>query len=194
MTKIINETEEKHLMDHEYDGIQEFNFPLPNWWLTSFWLGIIFGVGYISYFIFMNGPSLKHEYYAEKEKMEAVRLQYLEELMEFDEDKYQKQFNNEEMQMYGQAVFENNCIACHNKNAAGDIGPNLTDKYWIYTEGKHPQFYKFIIEGSPISGMPAWGETLSEDDLYAVTSYIYSLQGMTHTNPPAKESRGDYYE
>lgn len=186
--------DEKYLMDHEYDGIQEFNFPLPNWWLTTFWLGIIFGIGYMIYFIGMNGPSLKHEYYAEKESMEKIHSAYIEGLKVFDHSEFNKYVENDDMKLYGQAVFENNCLACHNQNAAGDIGPNLTDKYWIYTDGTSESLYKFIIEGSPISGMPAWGGTLSREELYSVTNYIRSLHGMEHTNPKAKEPRGEFYE
>lgn len=184
----------KYLMDHEYDGIEEYNYPLPFWWSSTFWGGLIFGVGYIIYFIFMNGPSLRNEYYAEKKEMQAKREIFLEKLANFDEGKFSQFQKDQNMVMYGQAIFESNCVACHNQNAAGDIGPNLTDKYWIYTDSTPKGLYSFILEGSPVSGMPAWAGVLSEEELYAVNAYIYSLQGMTHTNPKAKEADGDFYE
>jgi cytochrome c oxidase cbb3-type subunit 3 len=189
----MNEEEKKVLMDHEYDGIQEFNFALPKWWQATFWGGIIFGIGYIVYYIFLNGPSLKHEYYADQEKMKTIKRKYMTSLLRFDEDKLNAFVADESMRLYGQSVFENNCRACHNKNAAGDIGPNLTDKYWIYTDGTHKATYRFIIRGNPINGMPSWGPVLSKEEIYAVSAYVVSMQGYEHTNPQAKAPQGDEY-
>ena len=189
----MNEEEKKVLLDHDYDGIQEFDFSLPNWWLATFWGGIVFAIFYIAYYIFLNGPSLQHEYYADAARIKNIRKQYMDSLKNFDEDKLVRFKSDENMRLYGLSVFENNCLACHNKNAAGDIGPNLTDKNWLYTEGTGKGLFQFVIEGNPTGGMPAWGETLSKDDLYAVVAYIESLRGMVHVDPPAKEPEGDEY-
>lgn len=189
----LNEEEEAVLMDHAYDGIEEFNFALPNWWLITFWGGIIFATFYISYFIFMNGPSLKDEYYVDWKVARAKQVAYMKVLKQFDQAKYMEMRNDQNMVMYGKAVFEGNCQACHNKNAAGDIGPNLTDNHWIFVEGQSEEIFKFVISGSPSTGMPAWGPVLPKEDLYAVVAYIKSMNGYTHTNPKAKEPQGDEY-
>lgn len=189
----MNEEEAKVLMDHAYDGIEEFDFALPNWWLLTFWGGIIFAVIYISYFIFMNGPSLKDEYYSDWKEVRAKQVAYMKTLKQFDETKYSQFRNDNNMLTYGKAVFEGNCQACHNKNAAGDIGPNLTDNHWIFVEGQSKEIYQFVISGSPSTGMPAWGTVLPKEDLYAVVAYIKSMNGFAHTNPPAKEPQGDEY-
>jgi cytochrome c oxidase cbb3-type subunit III len=189
----INEEEKKVLLDHNYDGIQEFDFALPNWWLATFWGGIIYAVIYIIYYIFLNGPSLKHEYYVDSKKINNVRTTYMKKLKKFNIVKYKSFRNDPNMLLYGQTVYENNCIACHNKNAAGSIGPNLTDKYWINIEDDSKEFFQFIITGNPGGGMPAWGKILQKDDLYAVSAYIKSLKGFKHRDPVAKEPQGDAY-
>lgn len=190
----MKDNENKFLMDHVYDGIEEFNFPLPNWWLATFWIGIIFGVGYIGYYIFMNGPSLKHEYFVERAEMSQIRRNYIESIQEFDEGRFAQMAGDQNMVLYGQAVFESNCMPCHQKNAAGDIGPNLTDNYWLYTDGSNEGLYQFILGGAPSAGMPAWAGDLSQDELYSVSAYIASLKGIEHVNPKAKAPQGELYE
>ena len=34
------------VMAHEYDGIQEFDNRLPNWWMWIMWGSMIFALGY----------------------------------------------------------------------------------------------------------------------------------------------------
>ena len=80
----MNEDEKKVLLDHNYEGVQEFDFSLPNWWLATFWGGIIFATVYIGYYIFMNGPSLQHEYYVDSQKIKKIRVAYMQKLKEFD--------------------------------------------------------------------------------------------------------------
>lgn len=189
----MKEEEKDVLLDHNYDGIQEFDFALPNWWLATFWGGIVFAIIYIAYFIFLNGPSLAHEYYSDSEEISKIRRSYMAKLKQFDTAKFDQYSNDENLKLYGKAVFENNCIACHNQNAAGDIGPNLTDNYWIFIEGGSQELFEFIITGNPIGGMPAWGQVLGKDDLYAVSAYVKSLKGFNHTDPVAKEPQGAEY-
>lgn len=189
----MKQEEKNVLMDHDYDGIQEFDYSLPNWWLATFWGGIVFAVFYIVYFIFMNGPSLKHEYFAEAKKINTIRTKYMSELKKFDEVKFNSFRSDNNMVLFGQSVFENNCLACHNQNAAGDIGPNLTDNYWMFVEGKNKEIFQFIITGNPPGGMPAWGKVLSKDELYGVTAYISSMRGFKHTDPLGKEPEGEEY-
>jgi hypothetical protein len=59
---ILNEAEENLLMDHNYDGIEEFDYPLPSWWVWTFIGGGFFAVFYIFFYNFAGAPSLKEEY------------------------------------------------------------------------------------------------------------------------------------
>lgn len=192
MSDNMKEEEKKLLLEHDYDGIQEFDFPLPRWWLATFWLGCIYGFGYFCYYILMNGPSLKHEYFVDAKKVYEQRERFLEQLKVFKPEAYTTYASSPEMVKHGEYVFKNNCVSCHREKGAGDIGPNLTDKYWLFAKGTPETIYPFIIEGNPANGMPAWGEFLEEDDLYALTAYIMEIQGTIHENP--KEPQGEIPE
>ncbi|NIP15658.1 MAG: cytochrome C oxidase Cbb3, partial [Pseudomonadales bacterium] len=43
------------LLDHNYDGIQEYDNPLPRWWLWLFWITIVFSAFYFVYYHFGQG-------------------------------------------------------------------------------------------------------------------------------------------
>lgn len=180
-------------LDHEYDGIKELNHPLPGWWKATFYGGIIYAIFHFIYFNFGPGESLKTEYVKELAVHVQTKEMYLEKLSEFNEEKFNNYFESEEMVSYGKEVYTQNCQSCHNVQGAGDIGPNLSDKHWLYSEGTPETFYPFIIAGIPSAGMPAWGPQLSEDDLYAVTAYVMSFQGIEHSDTTPKAPQGDEY-
>ena len=189
MSEDMNEEEKKVLLDHDYDGIQEFDFPLPRWWVATFWITSLFGIGYFVYYIVMNGPSLQYEYFVEANKVMQQREAFLEELKNFKPETYETYAGSPEMVKHGEYLFTMNCVSCHMEKGAGDIGPNLTDEYWLYSDGTPSGIYPFLIEGNPLNGMPAWGEFLEEDDLYALTAYLVSIKGTVHENP--KEPQGE---
>jgi cytochrome c oxidase cbb3-type subunit 3 len=74
---------------------------------------------------------------------------------------------------------EMNCAGCHGYDAAGAMGPNLTDKYWRYG-GTPVQVFKSIYEGRP-GGMPAWGGALPAQEIWKIVAFVESLGG---TFPP----------
>jgi cytochrome c oxidase cbb3-type subunit 3 len=92
----------------------------------------------------------------------------------------------------GAAQYAAKCVACHGDQLQGQIGPNLTDKFWIHGKGSHLDIVKVIREGVPDKGMPPWGTVLKKDEVYAVTAYIISKKG---SNPKgAKEPQGEASE
>lgn len=187
----MSDDQDPKLLDHNYDGIQELDNPLPNWWLMTFYGAIVFGVAYFAYYQIFDAPSLRDQYAETMSHHREVIDAYLENLSEFDEQKYESVMLQPEMLSYGRSLFDTNCVSCHAVGGAGDIGPNLTDQYWLFADGTAESIFPFLITGSPAAGMPAWGEYLEEDQLYAVLGYISSIQG---TNPPdAKEPQGEYF-
>ena len=57
----LSEEDKSVLLEHDYDGIQEFDYPLPSWWTMSFVLTVLFGVPYAIYYLGMGGPTLIQE-------------------------------------------------------------------------------------------------------------------------------------
>lgn len=187
----LTDKEKEILLNHDYDGIQEFDYPLPNWWLATFYGAILFSSAYFIYFQLLGGPTLREEYKADYLQVKTKQVRYYESISEFDREKFKLFINSSELVAYGKEVYEINCIGCHAANGSGDIGPNLTDNFWLYTVGDPSSFFEFILEGNPDGGMPSWVDKLEEDDLYAVVSYIMTNQGKTFQN--SKEPQGEEY-
>ena len=189
---IVLEDEKHVLLDHSYDGIMEFDHPLPQWWLMTFWGGILFAIFYFIFFSIMDGPTLRDEYHKELAKLDAIQELEAQNVANFDPEQYNAWVASDEGQEAGNVVFEENCVACHAAGGGGDIGPNLTDKYWIHINREPEALYQFIVKGYEDNGMPAWGEVLSKKEIMAATAHVMALKG---TIPPkAKEPQGDIVE
>lgn len=88
----------------------------------------------------------------------------------------------------GKNIFEESCIDCHGERGAGDIGPSLVDKVFLYQEGdlEDEDYFEIIYNGTEEGnveagrtmkgGMPAFGEDMSKDEIWSVITYIRSLQ------------------
>jgi cytochrome c oxidase cbb3-type subunit 3 len=174
----LEEGEKEILMDHAYDGIQELNHPLPSWWSFTFYAGIIFAFFYILFFIVMGGPSLRDEFTKDYGKIVELQNEFNKKNGMFDEAKYQAIFKADGVKK-GQTVFETNCVPCHKEKGIGDIGPNLTDEYWLWAKGTPETIYPVVFKGVPENGMPTWSGTLSNDEIYEVVAYVQSLHN-TH--------------
>ena len=93
----------------------------------------------------------------------------------------------------GKAVFMNSsCGSCHRNDGGGNaIGPNLTDRYWLHG-GDVKQIFHTIKNGVVEKGMPAWGKSMSPQNVMEVTFFVMSLQGTDPAN--AKAPQGDLFE
>lgn len=90
----------------------------------------------------------------------------------------------------GKKIFISNCASCHKESGAGDIGPNLTDEYWLHG-GSIGDLFKVVKNGVPATNMISWAAMLSPKMMQQVSSYILTLKG---TNPPnPKEPQGEKY-
>ena len=91
----------------------------------------------------------------------------------------------------GKAVYVTNCVACHGNNGEGNIGPNLTDNYWINGDGSYNEIVKVVQYGVPVKGMIAWKPLLKESDLQDVSSHVLGLIGTNPAN--GKAPQGEQY-
>lgn len=168
--------EEDPLRPHTYDGIQEYDKSLPNWWLYTLYITIVFWVGYWGYYEwFRVGPSSAQEVSAEMAKIEVARLS----TAKLDDSSVWKMSRQAEFVAAGKAVFDTNCAACHLASMRGKsespaaIGPDLTDTTWIHG-GNPTQVYALVTKGVLAKGMPTWGPVLGAKKIGEVTAYIMS--------------------
>jgi cytochrome c oxidase cbb3-type subunit 3 len=175
--------EDRPMMDHEYDGIQEYDNPMPRWWVWLFILTILFvPVYYLTPGDTFAGAK-KDAMYAKE--MAAFKLAHPEApkvtaaalaLVVADKNEITK----------GAALFQVNCISCHGPDGGGIIGPNLTDDYWIHG-GSPINIHTTITEGVLAKGMPPWGKMLKSEQILSLTAYVLSLHDSHPAKPKAPE-------
>ena len=178
--------EGKIIPNHEYDGIQEFDYPLPNWWLATFYLTIIFGFFYFAYYAIGDGPTLNEEFAASMKKIEQRKFSNNQQAWP-DESKLLEFSKSSGEIKEGNKIFATRCVVCHGNQGEGSIGPNLTDRYWIHGKGSLVDIAKLIKEGVNDKGMPAWGGLLKDEEIYEVTSYVKSLHNTQPPQPKAPQ-------
>ncbi|MFN5443878.1 MAG: cbb3-type cytochrome c oxidase N-terminal domain-containing protein [Crocinitomicaceae bacterium] len=168
------EEEHKILLDHEYDGIRELDNNLPPWWVWGFFATIVFAIIYLfNYHIFETGDLQYKAYEKEMKKADAEVKAYLSKMaMNVDETNVTLLTEGGEIAK-GKALFDANCVACHNSKGEGNIGPNLTDKNWIYGFDIK-EVFKTIKLGTA-NGMPEHNSKFNPIQLQQVASYVLNL-------------------
>jgi cytochrome c oxidase cbb3-type subunit 3 len=179
------------LLNHEYDGIQELDNSLPQWWLGTFYITIIFSIFYYGYYELGSGESIDAEYKRTAAELDQ-KTKYAPNNNVFpDDEKLKAVIANKSNLAGGKSVYDSKCASCHAPQGQGLIGPNLVDKFWIHGKGSDAEIAKVIHDGVLDKGMPAWNALLKEEEIYQVAAYIKSLKG---TNPPnAKAPQGQEY-
>lgn len=181
--------EEEHtiLMQHEYDGIRELDNNLPPWWVWGFFATIIFAVVYLfNYHIFQTSDLQIKAYDKEMAQAKKDIDAYLSKMAMNVDENTATLLTDAGALSSGKALYDANCVACHNPKAEGNIGPNLTDDHWIYGPDVKDLF-KTIKYGTP-NGMPEHASKLNPVQLQQVASYILSLP---YTK--GKEAEGKQY-
>lgn len=176
--------EKDKLMDHEYDGIQEFDNNLPGWWLYGFYFTIVFAVVYIlAYHVYDWAPLPEEEY---REELQAAYNEtkmipaFMDETGGLANYHFQLLTDVESIEA-GKKLFTSNkalCYTCHGPEGQGLVGPNLTDGYWM--NGCDPEkISKNIITGFPDKGMVPFGSgaRMSNKEVNQLVAFIVSIKG-----------------
>lgn len=183
-----NESEDQIIHGHQYDGIQEYDNPMPGWWvwmfIGSFFFAIYYLVGMQTGFINTYTDDLE-ENLAE---LESVRTAFAasQPVFSVDEATLNAYATDQAKIDAGAALFTAQCAACHGAEGQGLIGPNLTDPYWI-KGGTGIDIYTSISKGSLEKGMPPWEAVFNEVERAELVAFIQSLEGTTPPNPKAAE-------
>ena len=181
--------DEDRLLHHDYDGIQEYDNPMPRWWLYIFWGTIVWAA-----LFWLNVPGIGvgqgriADYDAAVAAAAATRPP--EPTSAPGADQLLALSKDPAALASGKTVFGAYCVACHGPDGGGVIGPNLTDSFWIHG-GSPSAIYTTVHDGVLAKGMPAWGQSLKPDEVTAVVAYVISLQGTTPATPKAPEGTAD---
>ena len=177
---------QERLLDHEYDGIKEYDNPMPRWWLASFWVTIVFSILYL-----LNLPGIGvgkgriADYDADMAAAAAIAAQH-DPLAGLTNETLVAAAADPTQRTLGETTYATMCASCHLADGGGLIGPNLTDSYWIHG-GEPLDIMRSIVVGVADKGMPPWGKTLKPDQLKAVAGYVLTLRGTTPKAPKAPQ-------
>jgi cytochrome c oxidase cbb3-type subunit III len=201
--KRIDEPTGTETVGHEWDGIEELNTPLPRWWLWTFYLTIIFSIGYVIAYpawpmidratVGVLEWSSRGELAKEMSAADQARASVREQLARTPIERLPEDSGLMQQAVAGgAAAFRVNCVQCHGSGAAGsqDLGyPNLNDDDWLwggdlraieYTlvhgirESDHPET-RFSI-------MPPYEGVFDSAQLDSLVDHVLSLSGNAETN------------
>ncbi|MGN8068855.1 cbb3-type cytochrome c oxidase N-terminal domain-containing protein [Mucilaginibacter sp. 22184] len=181
-------TEERELLiAHDYDGIQELDNPIPAWFMYLFYGTIIFAVGYLlNYHVLKTGQLQYSEYRTEMAHADIEKKAFLSKAANRVDENTVKLMTDPSVIASGQAIFKSTCAPCHGDHAQGNVGPNLTDDYWLHG-GKINDLFKTIKYGVLSKGMPTWEKQLSPKQISDVANYIESLHGSNPAGAKAPQ-------
>ncbi len=201
---------------HAWDGdLQEYNNPLPRWWVWCFYITAVFCVIY--WVLFPAWPfgdsytrgtkTVTFESGGEETTMPwNTRALLMSELQSSSSAVRQQQFmkkvanaefeqilEDPEMMAFtrsvGRGLFGDNCAACHGRGGQGVQGlyPNLADDDWLWG-GTTDSIYQTLVAGRN-GYMPGYGQTLSTEELDAVAEYVMTLSGLAESSENSELGR-----
>jgi len=173
---------------HTYDGIVELDNKLPLWWQLTLYGAVVFALIY--WFGGRLGaiPTPQHAYKDAIAVERAAEADRARARGTIDDDLLVTLARDPATVAKGRATFVATCAPCHRADGGGNIGPNLTDRYWIHG-GRPMDIYRTITDGVPAKGMPTWGPQLGQDLILSVTAFVMSIEGTTV--PGGKAPQGE---
>jgi len=186
---------------HSWDGIEEYNNPLPRWWLWTFYATILWAMIYTILYpawplihgatAGLLGYSTRAAVAEEIAAVDTKNAGEMQQLAGVSLDELVKPSPLHDFAVKaGAAVFRSDCSQCHGAGAAGvqSLGyPNLLDDDWLW--GGTMADIAFTVtngirnEQSPdarIGDMPAFGEVLSRDEIVQAANYVRQISGQSH--------------
>ncbi|MCQ2035004.1 cytochrome-c oxidase, cbb3-type subunit III [Stutzerimonas kunmingensis] len=169
---------------HSYDGIEEYDNPLPRWWFMLFVGTVIFALGYLVLYPGLGNwkgilPGYEGGWTQVKEwqrEMDKADEQYGPLFAKYAAMPVEEVANDAQALKMGGRLFASNCSVCHGSDAKGAYGfPNLTDNDWLW--GGEPETIKTTILHGRQAAMPAWRDVIGEEGIRNVAGYVRSLSG-----------------
>jgi cytochrome c oxidase cbb3-type subunit 3 len=166
------------LREHVYDGIQEYDQRLPNWWLYTLYGAIVFWIVY--WFAQMiAGIATTDEAQVDAAMARIAAVKMASSLDVSNDDKIWEMAGNPVFAEAGKQTFVSLCAACHLPSMRGKsenpaaVGPDLTDTAWVHG-GTPKEVFATVSKGVVAKGMPAWEPILGQKNTAEVVAYILS--------------------
>ncbi|MCG6965377.1 MAG: cytochrome-c oxidase, cbb3-type subunit III [Chromatiaceae bacterium] len=195
MRRRAGEAVQGDVTGHTWDGdLQEYNNPLPRWWLWLFYITLFFAAGYLALYPGLgkfagllgwssHGSQYEGEMAKAAEKYDPIFKQYAAVPVA---DLATKPEYKEAREM-GKRLFLTYCMQCHGSDAGGSRGfPNLTDGDWLW--GGSPEQIEATITNGRIGVMPSHAH-LGDDQIEKVANYVMSLSGRSVDAAKAEEGK-----
>ena len=171
------------IMGHadEADGIEEYDNPLPDWWLGLFWFCIIWAIGYGVHYHFIAHRS--------QEKHLAAEMAAAAEMWPVEAASNGTFSPTPEANRAGEEEYNTYCYVCHGAALEGGIGPTFLDEEWLH--GHTPEeVIHTITNGVVEKGMAAWGPILGAEKINYATAFVLSRNAEALGIPLEEITRG----
>ncbi|WP_339079266.1 cytochrome-c oxidase, cbb3-type subunit III [Pseudomonas sp. TMP9] len=183
----VHKSETDQTMGHAFDGIEEYDNPLPKWWFMLFIGTIVFSVAYLVLYPglgnwkgilpgYEGGWTQVKQWQHEVDKADEL---YGPIFAKYAAMPIEQVAQDEQALKMGGRIFASNCSVCHGSDAKGGYGfPNLTDNDWLY--GGDPQTIKTSLLYGRQAVMPAWKDSIGEEGIRNVAGYIRTFSGLNN--------------
>lgn len=191
-------TEKPETMGHVWDGdLEEYNNPLPKWWLNMFYLTLFFSIIYLVLYPGMGtwagvlGWTSKGQY---EREIDAAKNKYDPLFEKFASTPIEELANKPEAVKMGKNLYLTYCTVCHGSDAGGGPGfPALNDTDWLYG-GSPEKIKESILKGRVGNGMVAWKDALGGDEAVKnVAEYVQQLSGREGVDAAMAEKGKEKY-
>ncbi|MFL0805388.1 MAG: cytochrome-c oxidase, cbb3-type subunit III [Agarilytica sp.] len=180
---------ENETTGHVYDGIEEYDNPLPKWWYQLFMGTVIYAVIYLIWYpgvwSGISGWTSHNELKADQEK---ALEQYAQSYDVFSKMSVEELVHDNRARKMGIRLFANNCAVCHGADGGGTFGiPNLTDSDWLF--GGSPDEIRNTLVNGRAGNMPAWGAILGEEKITEIAEHVLKISGQDHDAQLASQGK-----
>ncbi len=213
--KEIDEFSGVETSGHEWDGIKELDYPLPRWWLWTFYATIVFAIGYVIYYPAIplinsatQGISGITARSLVEQDLKAAQEAKAGILAKIEASSLEEIRTNNELFRFavagGKSLYKVNCSQCHGSGAQGAPGyPNLNDDDWLWG-GDLEAIYASIKNGirndededARVSEMPRFGDDdlLDNKTIQAISNRVLEMAGLEFNAELAKTGVEPYAE
>ncbi len=166
-------------MGHSFDGIEEYDNPLPRWWFLLFIGTLVFGILYLALYPGLGNwkgvlPGYEDGWTQTKQwqrEVEQADAKFGPIFAKYSAMSVAQAAQDPHALKIGGRLFANHCAVCHGSDAKGANGfPNLADREWRW--GGDADTIKTTILHGRVAAMPAWGQVIGEDGVKNVAAYV----------------------